>query len=103
MTIGPDRVQVYKRESSSYGGDDTENYEYIAPVPIQANEDAIEAAGYYLQEPGKPVDETVAVYRHKDGIWVKDKHYPDGRPIEVLYESDGSLVLTTDFKYVWIE
>ena len=102
MPIGTDRVQVYKRESSDQGGDDLDNFEGYGPVPIDPTEDAIECAGVYLQEPGQR-DELVAIYRHKNAIWIQDKWYPSGRPLEVLYALDGSLVLDSDGKYVWTE
>jgi hypothetical protein len=42
-----DRVQVIKRESAAQGGDGADDVDYLAPIEPQ--EDAIEAAGLYLQ------------------------------------------------------
>ena len=48
MAIGPDRIQVLKQESAGLGGDGADDVPYT--TPIEPQEDAIEAAGIYLQD-----------------------------------------------------
>ena len=55
-----DRVQVLKQESAGNGGDGGDEVEY--PTPIEPQEDALEAAGLYLQS-ATDRDETVHVKR----------------------------------------
>lgn len=64
-----DRVQVIKRESASLGGDNADEAEY--PQPIAPEEDALEAAGLYLQAPGAR-DETVLLSRASGKAVLKD-------------------------------
>jgi hypothetical protein len=69
MAIGPDRVQVVKRESTADGGDGAEDFDYAAPIAPQ--EDAIECAGVYLQD-GSARDENVYVARNGNNLVFRD-------------------------------
>lgn len=69
-----DRVQVIKQESAALGGDDADSMPF--PTPINPQEDAIEAAGFFGQSANHR-DETHLIRRHDDGGWVlKDVRSP---------------------------
>lgn len=96
MAIGVDKVQVIKQESTALGGDDGDKGPYDSPEPIDAQEDAIESAGGYVNDEVDR-DELVGWYR-KDGIFYQfDTNYPmPGIPIgtgESIIEAKG--ILTT--------
>lgn len=44
----PERVQVYKHESTAEGGQDAQDYPF--PTVIMPQEDALESAGLYIQD-----------------------------------------------------
>jgi hypothetical protein len=71
VTIGPDRIQVVKRESSAGGGDGAEDTDFL--TTIDPSEDAIEAAGLVLQAPSEPRDETVWIERHAGEMRFRDQ------------------------------
>jgi len=68
-----DRVQVVKRESTALGGDDADASPW--PEPIAPQEDAIEAAGVYLQDAANR-DETTLIDRSGDDMRFKDGSNP---------------------------
>jgi hypothetical protein len=70
MAVGPDRVQVIKRESAALGGDGADDADYTAPLDPQ--EDAIETAGVYLQD-GSNRDEGVYVERDGQNMRFRDQ------------------------------
>lgn len=78
-----DRVQVIKQESSALGGDDAD----VSPdlnAPIQPQEDALEAAGLYLQDAGNR-DETTLISRAGNDMLFKDGNNPTAKTLtEVL-------------------
>jgi hypothetical protein len=69
MAIGPDRIQVLKQESSPLGGDAADTVDY--PSPIDPQEDALEAAGVYLQDASNR-DETTYVARNGTNMVFRD-------------------------------
>jgi len=77
MAIGSDRVQVYKQESTALGGDDADAgfAGTGTPVPIDPQEDAIEAAGVYLQD-GSNRDENCFVARDGNDLSFRDPNNP---------------------------
>lgn len=67
-----DRVQVLKQESAAGGGSADDERPW--PVPIQSQEDAVEAAGYYVQSATER-DELVYLKRDSSGnLLFKDKN-----------------------------
>jgi hypothetical protein len=81
-----DRVQLIKQESTALGGDDADAVEW-GSTPIEPEEDAIEAAGYYGQEPGSR-DETVLIWR-EGGKWRgKDNTYG---AVDLLASAGGGI------------
>lgn len=60
-----DRVQVIKQESAAGGGDPNDDVPWLQD-PIDATEDAIEAAGLFLQSP-TAYDENVLISRDSAG------------------------------------
>lgn len=62
-----------KQESTALGGDDADVVEW-GPTPIESQEDAIEAAGLYLQD-GSNRDEDALLWRDGDTIKAKDVTY----------------------------
>lgn len=77
-----DRVQVIKQESTALGGDDADASDAFN-VPIAAQEDALEAAGLYLQD-GDNRDENVLVWRDGNDIKFKDVTNPSGYTLAAL-------------------
>jgi hypothetical protein len=68
--IGPDRIQVVKRESSAGGGDGAEDFDYLKTLDPQ--EDVLEAAGLYVQDAGAR-DETVYIERDAGQLRFRDQ------------------------------
>jgi hypothetical protein len=64
-----DRVQLLKRETAALGGDGADEKPW--DDPIEPQEDAIEAAGLYLQDTSSR-DELVLVWRDGDDLKFKD-------------------------------
>jgi hypothetical protein len=75
MAIGPDRVQVIKRESAALGGDPADDTDYLEP--IHAQQDAIESAGLYLQD---ATNRDEAVFLERAGVDMRfvDQANPSG-------------------------
>lgn len=86
MAVGPDRVQVIKRESAALGGDAAEDVDYLEP--ISAQEDAIEAAGIYLQDASNR-DETVWIERNGSDMRFFDVANPGGYTLTQLTSGGG--------------
>jgi len=70
MAVGPDRVQVLKRESAALGGDPADDVDYLEPIAAQT--DAIETAGVYLQD-GSNRDENVWIERNGQDMRFRDQ------------------------------
>jgi hypothetical protein len=83
-----DRVQVLKRESSFGGGDPTEEQPW--EEPIEAQEDAIEAAGVYLQDTSN-YDEDVLLSRSGDNMTFKDASNPSPVTLTTLLSSSSGI------------
>ena len=79
-----DRVQVLKQESSDLGGDNADAVEY--PTPIEPQEDALEAAGLYLQDATNR-DEAVQVWRNGDDMMFVDPRVGVPYSLEQLISS----------------
>ena len=84
MALPPDRVQVIKQESTALGGDDADAVEW-GSTPIEPQEDAIEAAGLYLQDASNR-DEAALIWREGDVIRAKDTTYGT---VDLLAASTG--------------
>lgn len=86
MAIGPDRIQLLKQESSSFGGDSADETDY--PAPIAAQEDAIECAGVYLQDAGAR-DENVWIERNGNDLRFRDVSNPTPVTLTTLMSGGG--------------
>jgi hypothetical protein len=85
-----DRVQVLKRESAALGGDAADETPYDSPIEPQ--EDALEAAGVYLQDPTHR-DEQVLVRRDGDNLKFKDVSNPIEKTLTDLIAGTGGLTV----------
>lgn len=81
-----DRVQVLKRESTAGGGDPADEAPWDAPIEPQ--EDAVEAAGLYLQD-ALNRDETTLIDRAGLDMRFKDGNNPAGKTLTELAASAG--------------
>lgn len=81
-----DRVQVLKRESSALGGQGVEDVDY--PSPIEPREDAIEAAGLYVQDAINR-DQTTLISRSGTDMLFKDGANPGGYTLTQLAAASG--------------
>lgn len=72
MSIGEDRVQVTKTESTALGGKDSDADIYGAPIPLNPQEDAIESAGGYVQDSSNR-DEAVGWFRDSESYHLFDE------------------------------
>jgi len=81
-----DRVQVVKRESAALGGDAADEAPWDAPIEPQ--EDAVEAAGVYLQDPSNR-DESTLVARSGDDMTFKDGNNTSPLTLTELAASAG--------------
>jgi hypothetical protein len=86
MAIGPDRVQVIKVESAALGGNAADDTEFS--TPIEAQEDAIECAGLYLQD-ATARDETVHIHRDSGKLKFVDTENPAGFSLTQLTSGGG--------------
>lgn len=93
MALPTDRVQLTKQESTALGGDDADTAEW-GPTPIEPQEDAIEAAGYYGQDAAHR-DETVLIWRENERWMAKDPTYG---VVELLGASAGSGITAAQHK-----
>lgn len=73
MAIGGDRVQLLKQETDALGGQDLDKGPYEGPSPIEPQEDAIEAAGVFLQDAANR-DEAVYVCRDASDLCFRDEN-----------------------------
>lgn len=92
MSLGPDRVQVVKRESSAGGGDGAEDFDFT--TTLDPLEDVIECAGVVLQAPSEPRDETVFIERDAGLLRFRDQENTTPRTLSELlaHETLDSLV-----------
>lgn len=91
-----DRVQVLKRESSAGGGDPADEAPWDSPIEPQ--EDALEAAGLYVQDAAHR-DETTLISRSGDDMLFKDGNNPTAATLsELLGGEAASLLGKTVFK-----
>ena len=98
MALPPDRVQVIKQESAALGGNPADELPFDAPIEPQ--EDAIEAAGVYLQNAGNR-DETTVIWRDTDDdMNFKDGNNPSGATLTQLLS--GALPPATEVGQVII-
>lgn len=81
-----DRVQVLKRESVAGGGDAADEAPWDAPIEPQ--EDAVEAAGVYLQDASNR-DESTLIARAGDDMTFKDVNNPTAKTLTDLLASAG--------------
>lgn len=88
-----DRVQVIKQESSALGGDDADASEW-GSNPIEPQEDAVEAAGVYLQDVSNR-DETTLLSRAGLDMLFKDGNNPTAKTLTELLAGAGGLTETT--------
>lgn len=83
-----DRVQVVKQESAALGGDAADEAPYDSP--IDPREDAIEAAGVFLQDAANR-DESTLVARSGDDMTFKDVSNPTAVTLTELITGTGGL------------
>ena len=83
-----DRVQVLKRESAALGGDAADEQPWDAPIEPQ--EDAIEAAGVYVQDTSTR-DESTLIDRSGDDLRFKDTNNPTPKTLTELVAGSGGL------------
>lgn len=83
-----DRVQVLKRESTAGGGDPADEAPWDAPIEPQ--EDAVEAAGVYLQDASNR-DETTLISRDGDDMLFQDGNNPAAKTLSELLSGSGGL------------
>lgn len=72
MAAPTDRVQALKQESAAGGGDDADRDPFNSWETINETEDALSAAGLFVQEIGEPADEAACVYRENGDLVFKD-------------------------------
>lgn len=85
-----DRVQLLKQESAGLGGDAADEAPW--PSPIEAQEDAIEVAGVYLQD-GSNRDESTLISRSGSSMVFKDVDNPSGYSLTQLASSGGEFAV----------
>jgi len=83
-----DRVQVLKRESTAGGGDPADEQPWDSPIEPQ--EDAIETAGVFLQDPTH-LDESTLIDRVGDDMRFKDGNNPTPKTLSDLLAGTGGL------------
>jgi hypothetical protein len=83
-----DRVQVLKRETAALGGDAADEAPWDAPIEPQ--EDAVEAAGVYLQDVTNR-DENVLIARSGNDMTFKDPSNPVAKTLTELLAGTGGL------------
>jgi len=76
-----DRVQVYKQETGALGGNPADTTDY--PAPIKPQEDAIEAAGLFVQDAVNR-DQNVLISRSGNNLQFKDPNNPVDVPLSAL-------------------
>lgn len=84
-----DRVQVLKEESTALGGDDADATEW-GPTPLNPQEDALEARGYFIQDELNR-DETTMVSRTGLDMTFKDGNNPAEKTLTELLAGAGGL------------
>jgi hypothetical protein len=87
--VAIDRVQVLKEESTALGGDDADATEW-GPTPLDPQEDALEARGYFIQDETNR-DENVMVSRSGDDMTFKDVSNPVEKTLTELLAGAGGL------------
>jgi len=98
MTIGTDRVQVLKQESSALGGNPADDVEF--PSPIEPQEDALECAGVYFQDASNR-DQLVYIERDMGVLRFRDTDNPTPLTLSSLTGA-GSLPPATQVGQVMI-
>lgn len=81
-----DRVQVLKRETGALGGDPADEAPW--PEPIEPQEDAMEAAGVYVQDVSNR-DETTLISRSGNDMLFKDGNNPSDVTLTQLLATGG--------------
>jgi hypothetical protein len=81
-----DRVQVVKTESAANGGDGADEVEFY--TPIEPQEDAMEAAGLYLQD-ATHRDQTTLISRANNDLTFKDGNNPAPVTLSTLLAGGG--------------
>lgn len=71
MAAPTDRVQVLKQESAAGGGNPADDDPFLNS-PIDETEDALSAAGLFIQEQGGPADEDAGIWREGGILKAKD-------------------------------
>lgn len=87
MAKPPHRVQVNKQESAALGGSADDDFPFDAP--IEPEEDALEAAGYYVQASGLR-DETTLIWRDGNDMMFEDTTVGSGVSLYQLLTGTGS-------------
>lgn len=75
MPAPSDRVQVIKQESTAGGGDAADADPFYSNEVIDETEDALSAAGLFVQDQAGPADEAAGIWRESGTLKAKDPTY----------------------------
>jgi len=95
MAAPTDRVQVLKQESAAGGGDPADADPFLGYERINETEDAVSAAGVFLQIQGGTADEAAGLWREGDNIKAFDPAHPT--PINLLDAAGTNVGADLDF------
>lgn len=84
MAVPVDRVQVLKQESTAGGGDASDQSGFNSWDPINETEDALSAAGLFVQKQGGPADENAVIWREGADMKFKDETVAGGATLAQL-------------------
>lgn len=84
----PERVQVYKTESTADGGQDAQNFPF--PAGINPQQDALESAGLYVQDAANR-DYGVLIFRDGSNLKFKDGVNPTPVSLTDMVTGGGGL------------
>lgn len=97
MAEPTDRVQVLKQESAAGGGDNADRDPFNTWETIDEDEDALSAAGVFLQAVGGTPDEAVLIWREGNDLMLKDPANPAGKSLTTLSSGGVNIGADTDF------
>lgn len=89
MAAPTDRVQVLKQESTSGGGDASDQSTFYAWDAIVETEDGISAAGLFVQTVGGSADENAVIWRDTNDLKFADPNNPSGFTLTQLGAGGG--------------
>jgi hypothetical protein len=95
----PDRVQPVVQESAANGGGAESDPDFLQK-PLTPQQDALEAAGLYVQEPGQPRDGGVLIRREGGEMLLRDKARPERTLSDILALSSVVIASSGELVYV---